>query len=157
MRRAQRRSVFFDKGLENAVDVRANSLAISRPVVLDCECRFETSLVAVIIARLWFLRAPLSLIIGVYLIITGLGRLVEKSYRGEPQTAIYWGLRLYQWMAILSVVSGVLAPMVGDTPRTPLLELNWASVIAAGCFGVLTSYPPGLDFPESNKRFARLA
>lgn len=113
--------------------------------------------VAVIIARLWFLRASLSLIIGVYLIITGLGRFVEESYRGEPQTAIYGGLRLYQWMAILSVVSGVIATTVGDTPRTPLPELNWASIIAAACFGVVTSCALGLDFPESNKRFARLA
>jgi prolipoprotein diacylglyceryltransferase len=113
--------------------------------------------VAIIIARLWFLRAPLSLIIGVYLIITGLGRFVEESYRGEPQTAIYGGLRLYQWMAILSVVSGAIATMVADTPRTPLPELNWASIIAAACFGVLTSCALGLDFPESNRRFARLA
>jgi hypothetical protein len=34
---------------------------------------------------------------------------------------------------------------------------NWASIIAAAFFGVLTSCALGLDFPESNKRFARLA
>jgi membrane-associated phospholipid phosphatase/protein-S-isoprenylcysteine O-methyltransferase Ste14 len=113
--------------------------------------------VAIIISRLWFLRAPLSLIIGIYLIITGLGRFVEESYRGEPQTAIYGGLRLYQWMAILSVISGMLATTVGGTLSTPEPEFNWASIIAAAFFGVLTSCALGLDFPESNKRFARLA
>ena len=34
VRRPQRRSILFDKGLEDAVDVRADSLAISRAVVL---------------------------------------------------------------------------------------------------------------------------
>jgi membrane-associated phospholipid phosphatase/protein-S-isoprenylcysteine O-methyltransferase Ste14 len=113
-------------------------------------------IVAVVIARLWFLCAPLSLIIGVYLIITRLGRFVEESYRGEPQTAVYGGLRFYQWLAILSVVSGILTTMVDNTPSPPAPQLNWESSAAAGSFAVLTACALGLDFPESNKRFARL-
>jgi hypothetical protein len=39
----------------------------------------------------------------------------------------------------------------------PEPELNWLSIIAAGCFGLFTWFALGGDFPDSNKRFARLA
>jgi protein-S-isoprenylcysteine O-methyltransferase Ste14 len=112
--------------------------------------------VAVIMARLWLLQAQLSLILGVYLILGGLGRLVEESYRGEPQTKIYAGLRIYQWLAILSVLLGVFATMV-NLPGAPVSQFAWRPVIAAGCFGAFTWFALGVDFPESTKRFARLA
>ena len=38
MCRAQSRGVFLDEGLEDTVDVRANSLAISCAWVLDVDC-----------------------------------------------------------------------------------------------------------------------
>jgi membrane-associated phospholipid phosphatase/protein-S-isoprenylcysteine O-methyltransferase Ste14 len=113
--------------------------------------------VAIVMARLWQLHTALSLIVGVYLIVSGLGRFVEESYRGEPQTAIKAGLKLYQWMAILSVLAGVFITMIGDMPNTPELQLNGTSIVAAGCFGVFTWFALGVDFPESNRRFARLA
>ncbi len=55
--------------------------------------------IAVVLGRLWFLEVPFSMIGGLYLILTGLGRFVEEAYRGEPQTRSYWGLRFYQWIA----------------------------------------------------------
>ena len=113
--------------------------------------------VAISMARLWFLEAQLTLIVGIYLILTGLGRFVEESYRGEPQTAILARLRLYQWLAIVSVVGGILVTMISDSPPAPPPEANWESVVAAGCFGIFTSCALGVDFPNSNRRFARLA
>jgi membrane-associated phospholipid phosphatase/protein-S-isoprenylcysteine O-methyltransferase Ste14 len=112
--------------------------------------------IAIIMARLWQLHAAISLIVGTYLILTGLARFVEESYRGEPQTAIKAGLKLYQWMAILSVVAGVFITMIGNTINAPEPQLNWGSIIAAGCFGLFSWFAFGVDFPNSNRRFARL-
>ena len=113
--------------------------------------------IAVVVARLWQLHAALSLIVGVYLILNGLGRFVEESYRGEPQTATKAGLKVYQWMAILSVLAGVFVTMIGGAPRATATLFNSASVIAAGCFSLITWFALGVDFPNSNRRFARLA
>src|SRR5262249_3314976 len=41
--------------------------------------------VGVVLARMWALGAALHLVGGVYLVLGGLGRFVEESYRGEPQ------------------------------------------------------------------------
>jgi protein-S-isoprenylcysteine O-methyltransferase Ste14 len=113
--------------------------------------------VAVVMLRLWQLHTALSLIIGAYLILTGLGRFVEESYRGEPQTAVIAGLKLYQWMALLSLLAGIFITMMGHTPAAPEPHFNWGSVIAAGCFGIFAGFALGVDFPNSNRRFARLA
>ena len=113
--------------------------------------------IAIVVARLWQLHAAISLIVGIYLILTGLGRFVEESYRGEPQTTIKAGLKLYQWMGILSILAGVLITMIRVTPNAPELQFNWGSIIAAGCFGLFTWFALGVDFPNSNRRFARLA
>lgn len=113
--------------------------------------------VAVVVTRLWLLHVPLSLVMGIYLILSGLGRFVEESYRGEPQTAIYAGLRLYQWLAILSVASGIILTTINNSPPAPPASLNWQSMVAGFCFAILTTFALGVDFPHSNKRFARLA
>ncbi|MCA1625604.1 MAG: prolipoprotein diacylglyceryl transferase [Acidobacteria bacterium] len=112
--------------------------------------------VAIVIMRLWLAQTSISLVIGIYFILTGLGRFVEESYRGEPQTPVFGGLRLYQLIAIFTVVGGVFITMVGNTTVTPEPQLNWQSIVASGCFGIFVCIAFGLDFPNSNKRFARL-
>ena len=112
--------------------------------------------IGVVVARLWQLHAALSLIVGTYLILAGLCRFVEESYRGEPQTPVRAGLKLYQWMAVLSVLAGIFTTMINDTPLAPEPQLNWASVAAAGVFSLLVWFALGVDFPNSNRRFARL-
>lgn len=113
--------------------------------------------IGIAVARLWQLRAPLSLIVGSYLILAGLARFVEESYRGEPQTPVKAGLKLYQWMAVLSVLAGVFVTMLVESPRAPALQFNWGALIAAGGFGLFAWFALGVDFPNSNRRFARLA
>jgi protein-S-isoprenylcysteine O-methyltransferase Ste14/membrane-associated phospholipid phosphatase len=115
--------------------------------------------IAVVVARLWQLHAALSVIAGTYLILTGLVRFVEESYRGEPQTPTKAGLKLYQWMAVLSVLAGVLITTAGGAATTsaPEPHFNWGSVIAAACFSLFAGFALGVDFPNSNRRFARLA
>ena len=112
--------------------------------------------VGVILLRLWRLAAPLQFIAGTYFILTGLGRFVEEHYRGEPQTAVIGGLRLYQWLAIAFVLVGAVlttlgtnpAPAPGSLDRTMLPMILAAAVMGFAAYGV--------DFPRSNRRFSRL-
>ena len=102
------------------------------------------------------LGAPLPFIAGGYLLLVGLGRFVEESYRGEPQTAIVGGLRLYQWLAIAFVCGGsVLMGMGGPpAPRPEALEPRTWGVIALVFLVTYVAF--GVDMPGSNRRFSRL-
>ena len=113
--------------------------------------------IAFAVTRLWFVHAPFSMIAGMYLILTGLGRFVEEAYRGEPQTPIFGGLRLYQWIAILSAVAGAVLTALPATGVPAVPQFSWDSLLAGFGFGLFTWFALGVDFPDSNKRFARLA
>ena len=110
----------------------------------------------IILARFWSLSLPPTFIAGMYLILNGMGRFVEESFRGEPQTPILGKLRLYQLMAILSVLTGIIFTMIQTDVSLPPTDFNWISIIAACIFGLFTWFALGVDFPNSNKRFARL-
>jgi prolipoprotein diacylglyceryltransferase len=109
------------------------------------------ALTAVVLAGLLRAHAPLHLIGGVYLILNGLGRFVEEEYRGEPQTPIYGKLRLYQWVALGTVIAGAAITAVFRSPPAPELAWSWSSVAAAAAFAVVNG------FAESNRRLSRLA
>ena len=111
---------------------------------------------AVVLVRLWLLHAAVHLIGGLFLLLNGLGRFVEESYRGEPQTTIVGGLRLYQWFALGCVFVGALVTALGTSPEAPTPVVAAPSVLAGVAFGVLTWFATGVDFPESNRRFSRL-
>ncbi len=110
----------------------------------------------IILARLWFLYASPTLIGGLYLILNGIGRFVEESYRGEPQTPMLGNLRLYQWLAIASIIAGAFITTIDPSSAIPVPRFNWPSVFAAAGFGLATWFALGVDFPDSNKRFSRL-
>ncbi|MFI5296193.1 MAG: prolipoprotein diacylglyceryl transferase family protein [Thermodesulfovibrionales bacterium] len=112
--------------------------------------------VGLIMARLWSLHSHPPFIGGLYLILTGLGRFVEENYRGEPQTRILWGLRLYQWLAVGAVIAGAIVTTVHYRVEVPSPMFNWKSVMVAACVGILTFFAFGADFPNSKKRFSRL-
>ena len=68
------------------------------------------------------------LVIGLYLILSGIARFVEESYRAEPQTRVVAGLHIYQWLAIGQTMAGIVtttlpcAPRAGGfAPPSPLL------------------------------------
>ncbi|MCB0585039.1 MAG: prolipoprotein diacylglyceryl transferase [Phaeodactylibacter sp.] len=105
---------------------------------------------------LWQWGLSFSFIFGMYLILTGLGRFVEEAYRGEVQTLILHGLRLYQWTAIASVLVGIVFTLI-PVPR-PFLGpvFGWNIVWAAMAIGAFTFFAMGVDFPRSNVRFSRL-
>lgn len=106
--------------------------------------------------RLLQLHSSATLICGVYLLLSGAGRFVEEAYRGEPQTLTIYGLRLYQWIAILTVVSGAFITSLNNAPTPRISSLRPGSILLAlGCSAVAW-FVTGVDFPESSRRFARL-
>ena len=113
-------------------------------------------LIGAALFRLYQIHVPAAFLLGIYLFLSGAGRFVEEAYRGEPQTRIVAGLRFYQWTAMVSVIGGAAITCV---PRSPLLlpfALRPGSVVLALACGALTWFITGVDFPESNRRFARL-
>ncbi len=111
---------------------------------------------AAMIARLWVVGAPLSVVAGAYFILSGLGRFVEEAYRGEPQTRAVAGLRLYQWLALASVLGGAAMTCARSAPAPEGVYLDGALALASLGFGAVTWFALGVDFPDSNRRFARL-
>ena len=109
-----------------------------------------------LLARLWVIAAPLSFVAGAFFILNGLGRFVEEHFRGEPQTPIVAGLRVYQWLAIVSVVLGAVLTTIGTAPAPPVSAPALAVWIAAAAVGIVTYVAYGVDFPRWNARFARL-
>ena len=105
---------------------------------------------------LWLNGSSAIFILGTYLMFMGIGRFVEEAYRGEVQTPFLYGLRLYQWLAILSiVVGGVFTTLkISETILVP----TYGPMIYVGAIimGAIAFFAMGIDFPYSNKRFSRL-
>lgn len=118
----------------------------------------SNAVIGVVLLRLWFLGASDGLELGIYFILAGLARFVEESYRGEPQTRQVGGLHIYQWFTIGSVIAGMVCTtlpsephVLGFVPPTPALW--WVAL----SMGLLSGSAMGVDFPNSNRRFSRLA
>ena len=111
---------------------------------------------ALVMLRLWSLHVAAPLLCGVYLMLSGLGRFVEESYRGEPGTLVVAGLRIYQWIAAGTLIAGAALTALPGI-RVAGLGLDRASVLAAAIFAAFTWIAYGVDFPEKRFRFARLA
>jgi len=112
--------------------------------------------VGLILVRLWAVAAPLQFIAGTYFVLVGLGRFVEEHFRGEPQTSVIAGLRLYQWLTIAFVIGGAVLMTLGPAaaPTVPPFDpqlLPIAALVGAICY---VAY--GMDFPASSRRFSRL-
>ncbi|ATA89755.1 diacylglyceryl transferase [Capnocytophaga stomatis] len=105
--------------------------------------------------RLVTLQMSASFIIGMYLILNGSFRFVEESLRGEPQTPYFMGMRVYQWLAMASVIIGILCTCAHSLPLE-LGELNMEIILHSLLYGFLVLFAYGIDFPKSNKRFSRL-
>lgn len=109
-----------------------------------------------LMARLCFLGAPASMVAGLYLVLQGVCRFVEESYRGEVQTQRVAGLRIYQWFAAAICVAGcvvtaVPSPAVGH----PAWPGNSAWMLAA-VVAVLHGVAMGVEFPRCNWPLSRL-
>jgi len=108
-----------------------------------------------LIVRLWISSCPLSLIAGVYAIGNGLARFAEEAYRGEPQTPTMLGLRLYQWMAVGTVVLGAVLTTFASSPA-PTWRFSSTGLWLAILFAAVAGAALCVDFPESDRPLARL-
>jgi len=113
-------------------------------------------LVGFILLSLWYNNFSPPFIFGLYLILTGIGRFVEEAYRGEVQTPIVKGLRLYQWTAILSVLIGIIMTLIHIDVVVITSDFGWETIMSAMIGGLITAFAMGVDFPYSNARFSRL-
>jgi protein-S-isoprenylcysteine O-methyltransferase Ste14 len=110
-----------------------------------------------LLVRVWILSAPMPVVIGGYLLLGGIGRFIEESYRGESQTIRIGGLAVYQWLALACVPIGAVIMTFSGNPCTLQIEpMPWL-FLSAGAFGLIVAFAMGVDFPESQRRFSRLA
>ncbi|MFQ5769263.1 MAG: prolipoprotein diacylglyceryl transferase family protein [bacterium] len=112
--------------------------------------------VAIVLAKLWFSNVPLPLLSGIYLILSGLGRFVEEAYRGEPQTPILRGLRLYQWLALIGIIAGAFFTVIPHPMNPSKIQFSMEVLFISLVLGLLALFLTGVDFPNSNRRFSRL-
>jgi phosphatidylglycerol:prolipoprotein diacylglycerol transferase len=108
-----------------------------------------------LLLRLWSWHCPLSVIGGVYGLGSGFARFAEEAYRGEPQTRIVWDLRLYQWLAALSVVSGAALTTMAWPPAQGF-TLTRAGCAWAAIYALAAGVALSVDFPGNDRPFARL-
>ena len=129
-----------------------NGVALHPTQIYSIICNIVTGIVLI---RLYSVGMPAVFITGIYLIMNGLGRFVEESLRGEVQTPYFAGMRIYQWIAIINIILGAICTAIQDTNRI-IFQFNVESVFLAGIMGILVMIASGVDFPASNRRFARL-
>ena len=98
----------------------------------------------------------MSLIVATYLIVAGAARFMEEAFRGEPQTAAYGGLTIYQWLAVAMVAGGMPMTAIRSGPLGPLFAPNSIQLSGALIVGLISALAMGVDFPESTRRFTRL-
>jgi membrane-associated phospholipid phosphatase/protein-S-isoprenylcysteine O-methyltransferase Ste14 len=111
--------------------------------------------IGLILIRIFSIGASSSFIVGIYFILNGTGRFVEESFRGEAQTPYWDGMRIYQWIAIISILIGIICTAIPGT-GVLVFQPNLLSFFLAIVMGILVMIASGVDFPESNRRFARL-
>ncbi len=112
--------------------------------------------VGILLIALWNKNFTPPFIFGLYLILVNLGRFVEEAYRGEVQTPSIRGLHIYQWTAIISILSGILMTVIKIEPVVITPCFSWESFFAAAISGLFIFFAMGVDFPYSNARFSRL-
>jgi protein-S-isoprenylcysteine O-methyltransferase Ste14 len=112
--------------------------------------------VVLAVLRLWWSACGPGSLCGAWLVLSGLGRFVEESHRGEPQTPIAAGLRVYQWVAIATVIAGAVLLALPSGPPLPAPQLGRAAIAAALGAGAIAWLAYGTDFPQSRRPYSRL-
>jgi phosphatidylglycerol:prolipoprotein diacylglycerol transferase len=110
-----------------------------------------------LLLRLWLSEADLGFVAGTYFILSACARFMEEGYRGEPQTAHFGGLAIYQWLALLFVIAGAVFMALPSPSAPPVDSISAQPLLIAAPFGLLVWFAMGVDFPESKRRFSRLA
>lgn len=112
--------------------------------------------IGLLLLRLRMINTAPFVIAGGYLLLAGLSRFAEEAYRGEPQTATFAGLALYQWMAIGSLALGMVLMALPGAPLQPWHAPGALLGAGALCWGLVCAFAMSMDFPDSHRRFSRL-
>ena len=99
-----------------------------------------------------------TIIVGLYLGLTGIERFAEDALRAERQTRWHGPLRENQWIAIGALLAGMAISAVPSgvlIPRGP--DLGPALPLAILLGGLTTAFALSTDFPKSNLRYSRLS
>ncbi len=102
-------------------------------------------------------KFDVSIIIGLYLILTGIERFTEDAYRGEKQTRSVKGLLENQWIAMGAVVTGIIVTILPSTSIKVSGEFSpvlWGTAVLGG---LITAFAMSMDFPKSNIKYSRLS
>ncbi len=106
--------------------------------------------------RLLAVHAPDTMICGIYFLLSGAGRFAEEAYRGEPQTAVWCGLHVYQWIAAFTFAVGAVFTSIPSPAAKSFAPLSASAVLLAIACAAFGWFVSGIDFPEVSRRFARL-
>jgi membrane-associated phospholipid phosphatase len=106
--------------------------------------------------RLLAVHASGTMICGIYFLLSGAGRFAEEAYRGEPQTLVWCGLHIYQWIAAFTFVLGAVFTAIPSPVMNAFTPISTSSVILAIACAAICWFVSGVDFPEVSHRFARL-
>lgn len=117
---------------------------------------FSNLVCGLIMIRLYQLQMSMSFIAGVYFIMNALSRFVEEHYRGEAQTPYWKGMRVYQWVAVFFILLGAVLTCLPSGPVSAI-DVNPFTIYTSIGIGLFSIFAYGIDFPNSNRRFARLA
>ena len=106
--------------------------------------------------RLWHCGATTTFISGLYLVFSSLARFVEECYRGEPQTFRIFDLAIYQWLAVILFLAGIMVSMVDGIAVQIAHSMTLSGVLIAVVAGLLAAFLMSVDFHGSQRRFSRL-
>lgn len=110
-----------------------------------------------LLLRGFLLGWPLSVLTGGYLVLSGMARFVEESYRGEPQTLRRFGLALNQWFSVLAVGLGIACSSLTSPAAGPPVALTAVALVQALAMAFLGALALSVDFPDSDRPLSRLA
>jgi len=113
--------------------------------------------IGMVVFRMARVGAPGSSIVGIYFILSSVARFVEETYRGEPQTPVFGGLKIYQWISIVLLFVGSILTMIpSSSVSLDGAGTSYMTWVFAVIFGLVSGAAMGVDYPSSNKRFTRL-
>jgi hypothetical protein len=113
-------------------------------------------LLATVLLRLWTIGTPWTVVVGMYLVLSSLARFAEEQYRGEPQTAKWKGLAIYQWLALPVFVVGLASMAVHSGQASPHYWLDGTAAALSVAVGLIAALFMSVDLPASSRRFSRL-
>ena len=119
--------VFLLGGFSGGAWLIVAALIVGAPLAQPVYPMCSNVAIILILTRLWMLSVPLHLIAGLYFILAGLVRFVEEAWRRKPRS---------QWIAVVSVIAGVLITALGSSAPAPKPHFAWNTLLPAIAFGV---------------------